>query len=327
MSNHLPQGLKKGYLQASGMEFRYFSSGPAGGQPVLMLHGFPSTSLMWGPQLEALGKEGYLCVAPDLRGISPNARPEGEHSYYYPKLAADVMAIADALRWRTFHLVTHDHGSLLGWVVAKLYPSRLRSFASLTVPHPDAFSDGFFNDIVQQRASQYFNMFKAAGSEHFVFNNTSAKNGANSIAANHNYPQYYKDDWQQIFTDASVMRKALWWYNGAMASFVATPPILEETLKINENIPNPYVILKLKPAPAKPALSNVGQITVPTLYVWGSEDGALTREPAEATSKYVDAPYEFVELKCDHWMTFTATKEVNAALSKHLSKYSSLGKL
>ena len=58
MSNHLPQGLKKGYLQASGMEFRYFSSGPAGGQPVLMLHGFPSTSLMWGPQLEALGKEG-----------------------------------------------------------------------------------------------------------------------------------------------------------------------------------------------------------------------------------------------------------------------------
>ena len=79
-------------IAANGMTFRCREAGPKGGEPVILLHGFPETSHMWLPLLERLENEGYRCLAPDQRGYSPGARPEGIENYRYENMASDVIA-------------------------------------------------------------------------------------------------------------------------------------------------------------------------------------------------------------------------------------------
>jgi len=81
------------------------ASGPAGGEVVLLLHGFPETSYEWRAQLEALGEAGYRAVAPDQRGYAAGARPATLDEYAVDRLVDDVFGFADAVGTDRFHLV------------------------------------------------------------------------------------------------------------------------------------------------------------------------------------------------------------------------------
>src|SRR5512136_864363 len=85
-------------IEANGMVFRCrLAGGTSTAEPIILLHGFPETSIMWAGLMERLGGEGYRCFAPDQRGYSPGARPGGVADFEYRKLVSDVMALADAL--------------------------------------------------------------------------------------------------------------------------------------------------------------------------------------------------------------------------------------
>src|SRR4051794_25041684 len=63
-----------------GLVFDALAAGPDDGEVVLLLHGFPQSAAIWLAQLEALAAAGYRAIAPDQRGYSADARPEGvEH--------------------------------------------------------------------------------------------------------------------------------------------------------------------------------------------------------------------------------------------------------
>ena len=130
-----PDGLVR--IDAGGMTFRARVAGLSSqGEPIIMLHGFPETSAMWGPLIEASASAGYRVVAFDQRGYSPGARPEGVESYTVPKLAGDVLAVADAAGFERFHLVGHDWGCVVGWAVAIQNPERVITWSGLSIPHP-----------------------------------------------------------------------------------------------------------------------------------------------------------------------------------------------
>src|SRR5512147_2265711 len=95
-------------LAANGLAFSADVAGPRGGDVVLLLHGFPQTRHTWRAELRALAAAGYRACAPDQRGYSPGARPEGIDAYRTELLVADVLAIAGALGADRFHLVGHD---------------------------------------------------------------------------------------------------------------------------------------------------------------------------------------------------------------------------
>src|SRR6185503_11598725 len=100
-------------------------AGPAGGEPVLLLHGFPETRHMWRAQLEALGAAGYRAVAPDQRGYARDARPPRTEDYATDRLVADAVGIMDALGHGRLHLVGHDWGGQIAWLIAASKPERL----------------------------------------------------------------------------------------------------------------------------------------------------------------------------------------------------------
>ena len=61
----------------AGLTFDVRDEGPRDGEPVVLLHGFPQTSVIWTPLGARLRAAGYRTLAPDQRGYSPGARPRG----------------------------------------------------------------------------------------------------------------------------------------------------------------------------------------------------------------------------------------------------------
>ena len=143
--------------------FRARRTGPAGGPPVLLLHGFPETSCCWAAQLPVLADAGREVVAFDQRGYSPGARPDVVDAYKPAELVADVVAVADALGWPHFDLVAHDFGGMVAWMVAGHHADRVRTLAVASTPHPVAFRAGYLERSGDQHErSGYFRAFREA---------------------------------------------------------------------------------------------------------------------------------------------------------------------
>ncbi|WP_298802282.1 alpha/beta hydrolase [uncultured Pseudokineococcus sp.] len=84
------------------------------GRPVVLLHGFPQTHLMWRHVAARLAAD-HTVVCPDLRGYGASSKPAATSPDTYSKrtMAADVVALARALGHERFALVGHDRGLLV----------------------------------------------------------------------------------------------------------------------------------------------------------------------------------------------------------------------
>ena len=259
-------------IAANGFSFRCRESGPAAGEPVILLHGFPETSHMWIPLLERLEAEGYHAVTPDQRGYSPGARPEGSEHYRYQDTASDVIAIADALGFGTFHLVGHDWGAGCGWAVVDLHPERIRSWSALSVPHIGAFGRAIRDDPDQQQRSQYITFFQEPGVAEAAL---SANDYAGLKAVWSASSEEEKAEYVSVFEQPGALTAALNWYRGSAG---------------------------IDPTASASAGVAFAEVTTPTLFIWGNQDGAIGRTGVEAGHALMKGPYKFVELDAGHWL-------------------------
>src|SRR5438034_8507834 len=109
------------------------------GRPVVLLHGFPDSGRLWRYQVPALVEAGFQVIVPDLRGSGRSDKPAEVEAYRMPVLAIDVLGILDTVGVERAHLVGHDWGAALAWVVASIAPDRVDHLAVLSVGHPTAF--------------------------------------------------------------------------------------------------------------------------------------------------------------------------------------------
>lgn len=89
------------------------TGGNPGGPPLLLLHGFPQTHVIWQRVAQRL-RERFFLVMPDLRGYGDSSKPTGEagHANYSKRaMAADMVALMRALGHERFGLVGHDRGA------------------------------------------------------------------------------------------------------------------------------------------------------------------------------------------------------------------------
>lgn len=102
-----------------------------GGVPVVLLHGVPVSSYVWRKVLTPLGDAGLHAVAPDLPGLGLSDRPDpGDFDYSFQGLSQALEATLDALGLEQVHLVVHDIGGPIGFLLAARQPERI---AALTV--------------------------------------------------------------------------------------------------------------------------------------------------------------------------------------------------
>ena len=95
------------------------AEGAATGATVLLLHGWPDTHALWSDQVAALRTAGYRTIAPDLRGFGASDKPDGVEHYAIPHLFTDVVGVLDQLGVERAHVVGHDWGAALAWVLAQ----------------------------------------------------------------------------------------------------------------------------------------------------------------------------------------------------------------
>lgn len=82
------------------------------GPPLLLLHGYPETHVMWHKVAPALAKS-FTVVCPDLRGYGASAKPPGgdDHAGYSKRaMAADQVEVMEKLGYRRFSIAGHDRG-------------------------------------------------------------------------------------------------------------------------------------------------------------------------------------------------------------------------
>lgn len=107
------------------------------GSPIVLLHGFPQTHLMWRHVAVDLAAD-HTVICPDLRGYGASDKPadtaDTDGSIYSKRtMAADIIALARALGHERFALAGHDRGALVAVRAGLDHPEAITHLASLDV--------------------------------------------------------------------------------------------------------------------------------------------------------------------------------------------------
>ena len=291
-SQNLPEGVERIRIPVGDMVFDALAAGPEDGELVLLLHGFPQSGYTYRGQLPVLAAQGFRAVAPDQRGYSPDARPPEISDYAMGNLVGDVLGIATSLGAERFHLVGHDWGGAVAWVVGSAAPQRVRSLVALSTPHVSAFGRALAEAGGEQaRASSYFAAFRAEGSERRFLENDAAQ-FKELLGGWGGMSEADVETYLAILGTEEALGAALNWYRaGTGGGTAATPP--------------------------PPAI-----VTVPTLYVWSTNDVAFARATAEASAEFVTGPYRFEVLEgISHWIAEEAPERLSELLVEHLQEW------
>jgi len=114
-----------------GLNVCYAGDGP----PVVLLHGYPQTHIIWRHIAPALAAT-HTVVVPDTRGYGDSDCPpsDPEHRNYSKRtMASDVVALMHALGHDSFAVISHDRGARVGYRLALDHPERVTHYMSLDV--------------------------------------------------------------------------------------------------------------------------------------------------------------------------------------------------
>ncbi|MDY7083768.1 MAG: alpha/beta hydrolase [Actinomycetota bacterium] len=107
-----------------------FVSVSGSGSPIVLLHGFPQTHLMWRHVAADLSAD-HTVICPDLRGYGASDKPAGDYSKR--TMARDIVRLARELGHDRFALAGHDRGALVAVRAGLDHPGHVTHLASLDV--------------------------------------------------------------------------------------------------------------------------------------------------------------------------------------------------
>ncbi len=256
-----------------GIEVEVTGSGPC----VVLLHGFPDRGRLWRNQVPPLAEAGYQVVVPDLRGYGASDQPADVESYSLLASAGDVLAVLDELGVTTAHVVGHDWGAALAWVLGSFAADRVDHLVALSVGHPRAFRDA---GLPQLEKSWYMLLFQFPGvGEEWLSSDGWA--GLRSWSDHPDIDAVVRD----LETSGSIT-PALNWYraNVAPAGLVGPPP-------------------------------DFPPVAAPTMGVWGTDDFALTEVQMTGSASSVTGPWRYERVEgAGHWLQLEQPETVNRLL-------------
>ncbi len=253
------------------------------GDGVILLHGWPQSSIAWESLSDAAASDGFRVAAVDQRGYSPGARPPDVLDYSIKYLVDDVLAIADALGFERFHLAGHDWGAAVGWGLVMTHPERVISWSALSIPHSVSFVEAVKKDPVQRRKSAYILFLRIRR-----LAEATLGWGRLSVFRRVMYrfmPVEHAAEYQKMFLEPGALAAILNWYR-AMGK--------------------------------GPSLNATPGIGLPVLFVWGNRDPAVSRAAVEGQARFMLGPYSYVELDAGHWLLEHREDEVITAVLEHL---------
>ena len=274
-------------LKANDLEFHIRVAGMQNDGPdLILLHGFPESSLMWQALLDEAALNGYRVLAFDQRGYSPEARPNDVGAYQVDHLVQDVLAVADKVGMDTFHLVGHDWGAAVGWKTVMDFPERIHTWTAMAIPHSGVFFDAVINHPEQQKRSAYIKRFQMPLLPEFLFILNQQK-VANSLKGRWTDEQIA--ECLAIQSEYGALTAALNWYRATVTRYTSTQAFNKKIVR-------------------------------PTLFIWGKKDPVVAPEIIPLQQAYMQAPYQELSLETGHSILQSKTDSVTQAILYHLKK-------
>ena len=149
------KGFESKRIQTSGTEI--FLKQGGSGPPLLLLHGYPQTHVIWHKMAPALA-ERFTVIAPDLRGYGDSGKPESDaaHTPYSKRaMALDMVEVMAALGFEKFSVVGHDRGGRVAHRLARDFPSKVEKLAVLDI----APTLHMYENTDMRFASAYYHWF------------------------------------------------------------------------------------------------------------------------------------------------------------------------
>jgi pimeloyl-ACP methyl ester carboxylesterase len=260
------------------------AAGDGSAETVILLHGYPQDRHSWDAVARRLAEAGYRVLAPDQRGYSPAGRPTARAAYTIPRIASDVLALAEAADAKCFHLVGHDWGAAIAWYVAGTHPGRLLSLAALSVPHPQAFYRALATSR-QAAMSWYMAAFQVPWLPERLM---SLRGGAamREVLVRTGLDAVSADRYARRAASPAALRGPLNWYRALPLEARVRTPLIE----------------------------------VPTLFLWGDREHFISRAAAELCGRYVVGSYRFEVLEgASHWLPEEEPAKVSILLAEHFA--------
>jgi pimeloyl-ACP methyl ester carboxylesterase len=274
--------VRRTTIAARGLRFDALTAGPAGGELVLLLHGFPQTGTCWHDALNGLADAGYRAVAPNQRGYSEGARPDGVDAYRVTELCADVLAIAAALGQDRFHLVGHDWGGTVAWALAGDHPKAVVSLTAVSTPHTAALRHAL-RGRQQRLRMAYIPILRLPLLPESLIDAAGGIVAESLLTATGLSPAH-------AHRDIEALRKvgptgALNWYRALGTERGHSAPV-----------------------------------AAPVLHVWGDQDPVFTRGATELSAEHCTGDYHLLELDGgSHWIPDEHWADVADIFLEHLA--------
>jgi pimeloyl-ACP methyl ester carboxylesterase len=270
-------------IEANGLGFEVSEEGS--GTPVVLLHGFPDTAVLWRHQVAALAGAGFRAIAPDMRGRGRSDRPPEVADYALTKIVADVTGIMDALGVQRAHVVGHDWGAAVAWLVAMLAPTRVDHLVAISVGAPGAAGPPTLEAL---QKGWYRILFGMPGVAEDLIQ---------------------RDDWY-------LMRLLLQGREDELATYIANlspPGALTAALNwYRANVPAERL---LGPPP------NLPLVAAPTMGVFGTADVALTEDAMVKSASRVSGPWRYERLEgVGHFIPLDEPDRLNKLLLDFLPR-------
>ena len=273
-------------IAANGLTQFVRDSGDVASPAAILLHGFPDSSAVWDPLTPYLVAGGFRVIAPDLRGFGETDMAARVADYDIETGAAiDVIAILDALGVNRAHLVGHDFGAPVAWMLAARKPERFHSLAALSVGHMRAFLAA---GAEQKRRSFYILVHQFAGLCEWL---------------------YRRDDW-------ALLRRH---WDGARDP-EATIRLLSRPGRLTAGL-NWYrsnIGIGRMLSPPKEGSRGPERVALPALGVWSAGEKYLVEEQMVRSGDYVDGVWTYARIeKAGHWVQEDAPEELSKLLLGH----------
>jgi pimeloyl-ACP methyl ester carboxylesterase len=139
-----------------GLRLRVVESGPASGEPVLLVHGWGASVYTYRHLLPAIAHTGRRAIAFDLRGHGLSDKPEATADYTTAALLGDLHALMDAMELARADVIGHSLGGSLALRLALESPDRVRK---LVLADPVGLSNIPLRRIAHRLTPRVLNKF------------------------------------------------------------------------------------------------------------------------------------------------------------------------
>jgi epoxide hydrolase 4 len=279
-------------VAANGINFEVATMG-TGDRLALCLHGFPEHAYSWRHQMPMLAKLGYRVWAPNLRGYGNTDSPQEVSAYKTRTLVEDVAALIKAANAKETVLLAHDWGGALAWSLAMQQPQLIDRLIVLNLPHPACFAREL-RKPAQLMKSWYIFFFQLPWLPEFMLGRRRARATSGIIRGSSRDPARFPDEALEVYRANAARPGGLTaminWYRamfrgGGFRRFVA---------------------------------GKIPIIQIPTLFLWGDADSALSFRTTVDTEKYVANLTFRVFPGVSHWIQQEAPEAVNEMIEDWL---------